>query len=425
MKKKEKNKEYTYLPAKRSRSFMAMALDSMIVCILTIVLFYAGANPILNANGQNDLIALKDEESDKLTSILNDSHLAAYNDETGVLSTPESLYNVFVYQNIKYCYETYPEIYKDDLDEYGYETKKEFFEDVNEISFDNDYLGYFYTNYIIDKKDLNNENILDINKDNANEYFINEVLDVNKEEGSKFFEIDNNDYSCYPRLNKDVCRYLFQYHLMNISYSTLRDVDNAFYNYFLDRYVEAGDYLLEYEEYANALNNYNSYYEQIQSNLLTGVILTYTVTILIYYFIIPVFVPNKSSFAGFLLKIHRLTDDKKSKIYIYFLTGINSYLHNFFTLLVSTLLTVGVNTLNFHFAELGVFTFNILHIILLSLIINVISIIVFCVRKDGKGLFSLITKTNYYYLIDGVKEENNEKEEEDSTSEPSFDSLLN
>ena len=330
MKKKDKNKEYTYLIAKRSRSFMAMALDSIIVCILTIVLFYAGANPILNANGQNDLIALKDEESSKLMSILKDSHLAAYDDETGVLSTPESLYNVFVYQNIKYCYENYPEIYKDDLDEYGYETKKEFFKDVNEISFDNDYLGYFYTNYIIDKKDLNNENILDINKDNANEYFVNEVLDLNKEEGSKFFEINNNDYSCYPRLNKDVCRYLFQYHLMNVSYSTLRDVDNAFYNYFLDRYVEAGNYLLEYEEYANALNNYNSYYDQIQSNLLTAVILTYTVIILIYYFIIPVFLPNKSSFAGFLLKIHRLTDDKKSKLYIYFLTGINSYLHNFF-----------------------------------------------------------------------------------------------
>ena len=126
-----------------------------------------------------------------------------------------------------------------------------------------------------------------------------------------------------------------------------------------------------------------------------------------------------------MLKIHRLTDEKKSKLYIYFLTGINSYLHNFFTLLVSTLLTAGVNTLNFHFAELGVFTFNILHIILLSLIINVISLIVFCVRKDGKGLFSLVTKTNYYYLVDGVKEENNEKEKEDSTSEPSFDSLLN
>ena len=395
----KKTLDFEKIPARSLIIFYINVIESLFILIGTIILFYAVARPILfYATPYLNDINLKEKSGNELTDILVESNLAEYDKKTNVLSTVDSLYSSFVYKNIKYCYESYKEIYKENLDEYGYETKLDFFNSVEEINYQNDNLGYFYTEYIIGKLDVNGDLIINIDDSNKYNYFIYEVLDID-EEGSKFFEYDKNDLSIYPHLKLDVCRYLFQYHLMDVSYSTLRDTDNEFYNYFKDRYKEAGNYLLMYSDYEENLSLYNNLYDKIELNLLSTSILSYVGSLFIFSFIIPLCFKDKETLSLKLFKCKRLNKEDKSTYLNYFLDGLKSFLYNFYTLLFSLFIFGGTNLLNIHFLEIGVFTFNSLHLILLSLIVNTISLLILLIKKNSQGLFSLITKTKYFENI--------------------------
>ncbi len=395
----KKTLDFEKIPARSLIIFYINVIESLFILIGTIILFYAVARPILfYATPYLNGINLKEKSGNELTDILVESNLAEYDKKTNVLSTVDSLYSSFVYKNIKYCYESYKEIYKENLDEYGYETKLDFFNSVEEINYQNDNLGYFYTEYIIGKLDVNGDLIINIDDSNKYNYFIYEVLDID-EEGSKFFEYDKNDLSIYPHLKLDVCRYLFQYHLMDVSYSTLRDTDNEFYNYFKDRYKEAGNYLLMYSDYEENLSLYNNLYDKTELNLLSTSILSYVGSLFIFSFIIPLCFKDKETLSLKLFKCKRLNKKDKSTYLNYFLDGLKSFLYNFYTLLFSLFIFGGTNLLNIHFLEVGVFTFNSLHLILLSLIVNMISLLILLIKKNSQGLFSLITKTKYFENI--------------------------
>ena len=395
----KKTLDFEKIPARCLIIFYINVIESLFILIGTIILFYAVARPILfYATPYLNGINLKEKSGNELTDILVESNLAEYDKKTNVLSTVDSLYSSFVYKNIKYCYESYKEIYKENLDEYGYETKLDFFNSVEEINYQNDNLGYFYTEYIIGKLDVNGDLIINIDDSNKYNYFIYEVLDID-EEGSKFFEYDKNDLSIYPHLKLDVCRYLFQYHLMDVSYSTLRDTDNEFYNYFKDRYKEAGNYLLMYSDYEENLSLYNNLYDKTELNLLSTSILSYVGSLFIFSFIIPLCFKDKETLSLKLFKCKRLNKKDKSTYLNYFLDGLKSFLYNFYTLLFSLFIFGGTNLLNIHFLEVGVFTFNSLHLILLSLIVNMISLLILLIKKNSQGLFSLITKTKYFENI--------------------------
>ncbi len=395
----KKTLDFEKIPARSLIIFYINVIESLFILIGTIILFYVVARPILfYATPYLNDINLKEKSGNELTDILVESNLAEYDKKTNVLSTVDSLYSSFVYKNIKYCYESYKDIYKENLDEYGYETKLDFFNSVEEINYQNDNLGYFYTEYIIGKLDVNGDLIINIDDSNKYNYFIYEVLDID-EEGNKFFEYDKNDLSIYPHLKLYVCRYLFQYHLMDVSYSTLRDTDNEFYNYFKDRYKEAGNYLLMYSDYEENLSLYNNLYDKTELNLLSTSILSYVGSLFIFSFIIPLCFKDKETLSLKLFKCKRLNKKDKATYLNYFLDGLKSFLYNFYTLLFSLFIFGGTNLLNIHFLEIGVFTFNSLHIILLSLIVNMISLLILLIKKNSQGLFSLITKTKYFENI--------------------------
>ena len=156
---------------------------------------------------------------------------------------------------------------------------------------------------------------------------------------------------------------------------------------------------MEYSEYSIALETYNNLYNKTELDLLLTSLLSYSFAIIILSFIFPLFTRYKESLSMKIFKVARLNDEHKSTFLVYFMNGLNSFLHNSITLLFSLFLFGGTNLLNIHFLEIGIFTFNILHVILLSIIINIVSLICLCTKKK-KGLFSRITKTNYYLLVE-------------------------
>lgn len=410
-------RDYTFIIPKRSRIFISNVLDALFVFLLTLICYFIGAYPILNSIGQNSLVSEKNENAAEIVQILQDSHLALYDKSKNIISDVDTIYNIFVYQNIKYCYEEYPDIYKKELDEYGYESKKESLSTISSSSFENDYLAYFYTSYILNVKNKNGEKLVDYSSNTSKEYFINEVLDLDKTDGQNFYETTSS-YDVYPRLKIDICRYLFQYNLMGVRYSTVIDTNNNFYNYFLKRYEEAGELLLKYDKYSEALSNYNVAYMQIENNELFSLLSCYFISIFLLFIVFPLFNENKTTLGMSLMKVCRVNIKNKTTKKIYFLNAINSILHNFFIILIAGLIIGGPNLLNYHFIFIGVFTINLLHFVLLSLIVNVISLLMFLGRKDKKGLFSLTTKCSYVQMI---RKENLSENSEDET----FDKILN
>lgn len=395
---KKEIKPEALLLSKASKIFYVNIFDAFLSLLCSVLLFFGVINPILNATGYQEEIVLKNKNAETALKIAEESKLLVYNEEKNAISTVESLYKVYIYQNIKMCYEEYSEIYKEDLDNSGYSTKKEFFETVKINSYENDFLGYFYTNYIVDKVNDDGNKVVDYALEESKEYFVNNVLDINNK-GKEFFEFDG-DYNNLPRLKKDTCRYLFEYHVMNISYSTLRELDRNFFNYFKDKYIEAGNVLCSYDTYRIPLETYNNLYKIVENKTLIAEITGFFSGLIICYLVLPLSLKHSRTLGQLIFKMVRYDEEKKEEKSYILPQFIVSIIRVFpINLLLIFFIGGGVNLLNFHFLEIGNFTLNILHLILLTFIIDIIWLIALFVSKPKRGFLSKMTHSNYYDVI--------------------------
>lgn len=390
-KKLEENK---YLLPTNSKIFLSNLFDSLIVFVLMIVTFFGIIRPIYNTNYQNEADVALNENKNKIVEIGKESHLFYYNDKFNTISEVSSLYKYFVMQNIKYCYENYPEIYKDDLDNVGYETKKDVFENYKTFDYSNVDLAYFMTTYLVDKKDNNGQLILE---DASKNYFIDAFLDINNS-GGEFYIFDGN-YDVLPRLKVDVCRYLFQYHVMSVSYSTLRETNENFEKYYVNLYKKAGNFLLKINDYNEALTNYNNLYKTKNKNLISFILLSYLISVSLYSIIIPLFLKDKATLSDLVFKLRRLDFNKKPTNKSYFVNIFSLLIKQFYLILIICFIENGANLLSFKFIEIGVFTISIFHIGGLFIILTLISMIIKFSSKNHRSISERIFKVQYFEKV--------------------------
>jgi hypothetical protein len=367
-------------------------IDGLFVLILGIALFFVVCYPILNNSSYVTFKEDKKENCDVMLTILNESKLAVYNDKTNALSTDESMYKVFILQQIKYCYEIYPDEYKKDLDDDGYLSYVEKMEDVKVDSYDNNCLGYFYTEFIIGKLDKNNEVIVEYTKEESKEYFLTQVIDCDKA-GKDIFKCD--DKNSLPRLTVDTCRYAFEYYVKGANYSTLRDLDSKFYNYFISLYKDAGDLLLRYSKYETSFNNYEQLYSLINNINLLCIFLSFTISFVILMVLVPLLNKRRQTFSSMIFKV--MYFDKKMNCNLC-KTLINSGLYYvlFFFVTFFMSLIFGNQLFNYTFLTIGLLTLKLIHLCGISLIISLISIFVLAISKSKNSLVEMITKTDLY-----------------------------
>ncbi|MDY4937443.1 MAG: hypothetical protein SO087_04535 [Candidatus Onthovivens sp.] len=386
----------TLLKASKKRILFSNLLESIFLFLSSLILVFAVGMPIVNNNSTyQNALTNNVTYKDNMLEIGTSSKLFFYNEEFNNISTLDSIYYVYVIQNIKMCYEEYGDIYKEELDNYGYSTKKDFMDNFLIASYETDFLGYFYTSFILNKVDTNDELLVNYNTSyNGKFYYVNNVLKIN-EEGKEFFTFDNN-YDKLPRLNVDICRYLFQYHVMDVSYSTLREVDASFYNYFKEIYSNAGDLLLKYKDYQINFNLYNETYEVIHSYKMYAGVFSFLISFVIFECIFPIFNKNKVNPSNLILSLARLNNYKDNSLKIILVNMICSLFKYFYISMFILLILGGINTLNFTLIEVGVFTISTYHLSVLSLFLGVISILTLTINKNNKGLSSLISKSIYF-----------------------------
>lgn len=390
----ELNKKDKYILASNKSIILANLINSLITLLLIVISFFGIIRPIYYNTYQykkDEEISLKKE---KILEIGRDSHLIYYNNKTNAISNVDGLYKIFVYQNIKYCYENYSEIYKEDLDNVGYLTKKDFFKDVKENDYINNDLAYFMTTYIIDKNDKDNNKILDVIDNDYKKYFIDTFMDISNS-GSKFFTFDG-DYNTLPRLNVDTCRYLFQYNVMKSNYSTLRNVDNEFSNYFTKLYKTAGEYLLSYKEYNESFYTYERLYNTKSNNLLGLIFLSYMISISISELLIPLFNKKSRTVGEYIFRLSRLNQDKSLNKITIIKNYLLAFIKYFYLLFFIIFIEGSLNLLTFKFLILGNLTISFLHIISLFIILSSISLILKLSSKTQRSLGERIFKFKYY-----------------------------
>ena len=390
-KKLEENK---YLLPSNSRIFLANLFDSLVIFVMTVVAFFGIIRPIYFSKYQEKADIVLNENKNEILKIGQESHLFYYNDKFNTISDVSSLYKYFVLQNIKYCYENYPNIYKEDLDNVGYETKKEIFKNYKSFDYSNVDLAYFITNYLTDKKDNSGQLILENNSKN---YFIDSFLDINSK-GSEFYIFDG-DYDDLPRLKVDVCRYLFQYHVMNISYSTLRETDASFEKYYVNLYKEAGNLLMKINEYSAALTTYNDLYKTKNKNLISFILLSYLISLSLYMVIIPLFLKDKQTLSDLVFKMKRLDFNKKQTDKSYFVNIFSSFIKQFYLILIICFIENGANLMSFTFIEFGAFTISIFHIGGLFIILSLISMIIKFSSKNHRSISERLFKVQYFEKV--------------------------
>jgi len=366
--------------SKKKKVIYSKLLDLLFVFIFSLTLYFSLAKPILNLTSYPLDKKSKEEYSSLVIKVGEESHLFRYYEDEKAISTVDGLYRIYITMHIKLCYESYSE-YQTELDSYGYKDKLDIFKNYEKISYENGFLEEFYLDYIIDKKDINNNKIVSYDETNKYEYYVLNVLKV-EEEGKEFFNYNESNFKEIPHLNLDTCRYLFQYNFMGVSYSTLREVDNAFFSYFLTLYNEAGDLLLKEKEYSEALNMYNEYYSKVNSYDIYSLLLTFLTSYLIYFILIPLLNSNKQTLSERILNIVKLNLYKEFKITTFLYYLIIEFIYSFICAYFLSLIVGGVNLVNYKFIIIGLFTINLSHITLLFLILDAIFIIKFFVSNN-------------------------------------------
>lgn len=388
----KKNKEYNFYNEKsRFRTFLVFLLNSICVFLCSLIVYSSIFIPIYSTSYRskseqsiqlrNDMIEIG--ESSKL--------LHMYDNNSSSFSLNE-YYQYWVRILLKYSYENSG--YDLTSDEEGYKNYENDFKHIpeikNETSYvDDDLIGYFYTNYIGDKLDSDNNKILDTGLKTYKQYFYEDVLLKPEED---FFEnpIDGN----YPFIKKEVRTELFKVHVLQLGNSEL---DRKFFSFFVSEFEKAGNLLLKEERYALPYAKYSELIKELQAFYTISLFISLASGYLIIIGILPLFLRYKRTIGHLIMKDITLDTSMNlgvTKHVIRFIYGLIRY----FYLIIPLGFIISPGILFNVFGYISNIPFNLFIIGVLTLIFNLVSTGISFTRVDGRNIENLVTVTSEYRM---------------------------
>lgn len=385
IKKEKREKQYINLP--RYKKLYAIVLDWIIFFVLSLAVLFGVVSPILNSQSNyQDLVALKDESYQDIQSISTDSKLISINEETDTNYTFDMMLTLYISEHILLSYSYSPE----NLDNVGFSTS-DISSGISEADYSSDYLAYFFTTYMVGKTDEDGEKIIDV--EDYKQFYLDEILQV---EDTDWWVIDGNEL---PHLKDDYARYLTEYVILGITYSTISDVYEEFESYFSKMYSKAGTYLLEIPEYQEAYDNYNYAYGQISDIKTNWTSIICAVVFLLLYVIFPLFRGNYQTMGFALFHLGSGDIDGTFKYYNFALKTIASAIAVFFVIGIAGLIFVGSSFFGITLFSIGSSTFTTGIAEGISVLISVASVIGTLVSRDAKDFTNFISGTQDFEII--------------------------
>ena len=377
---------------KRWKLFLIAFLELCFVSICSIGVYFAAFSPILNSAFREEIV-LEDSSKKEILSIGTESKLMHLQvDSTSVYSLDNS-YKYYVRTLLRDAYENPLSDYDmvEDID--GYKNKKEEIDLFPKIEsspiFNDDFIGYFYTSFAPEKGLLQTAKT-------AKEYFIVDILGISASTlSSEYFKAV--DLNTYPLLQPYVRKALFSYHVLKIATNEYATLDQGFYKYFSHIYENAGKTLLTYQPYKQAFDQYNASYARLQPYRIAFVPLSFLIAYFLCMILPRFFTPYHASLVQLLFKRASLDEDgtKRTKgIIIQCLLGLIEY----FPAIIPLCAVANMSVL---FMGFGSTPISLFLLCVITLSIDLASLMVLLIKKEPRSLFDLISGSyNYRYFID-------------------------
>lgn len=380
------------------RCFLMTLLNAFFVIVFGLVIYYSALLPIKNANYKEDEIQMLDDRA-TLNQMATDAKLL-HNFDNGDQYSINNYYEYYLRTLLKYNYENSSYDLDEDIEKYNEkkDTFKPFIDiEVNGNVVNDDFLGNFYTQYIVDKKDSNNNLVIDFSNTNPKDYFYYEILDIDNE-GAKFFKDTSGEY---PYFKDDVRKALYSYNFLKLVDDDYYQIDKEFFQFFVQKYNISGEFLLKCDNYATLLERHNSIYQTLLNYDTMSTFVSYGISLIVITLIIPLFTKYHRNPGELILKRAFIKDSEEKEevtivsLLIRFAYGIIKYLFAGFIISLFINLTVSFVVPVF---TIGAFSVSLFVLTIISLLVNSISLSISKIRGDNKNLECLISRTRVFVV---------------------------
>lgn len=371
----------------RLKDFLLSFINKLIIIALSFIVYFSIFYPIsLNAY-KSDRQNIT-ETKEVILDIGLDSKLMHSDENKKQVYSLTSSYGYYVRTLLRYDYENSG--YDLEADPDNYSLKKEEIDLFPEINgYNDDFFGFFYTEYALDK------DLYELETYTKEDYFRYQILKIDDESsGQQFFKNEGNDY---PHLKDEVRIALYNYVVIGATSSKYSKIDKAFFNYFSTLFEEAGNLLLTYEPYKSAYDSYNVSYQKVYDFSVLSIYLSFILSLISVVIIVPIFNHNKQNVSQLILRRVDLDNEGKIKPRIYIVRFIYDLFRNFPSIIVPAIV-LNIELVFTSIFSIGSFPINLFGIALVLSLMNIVSLMFGLIRKDHKNLLAMINNTDNYYV---------------------------
>lgn len=384
-----------FLPCSAVKSFLTSLLSEIFVLAIAIVSYFAIFYNIENVT-LKEKRTIREESYNVIYTLSRESGLYHSNKSNTTQFTISNYYEYFVGSFLYYDYKS--DVYDYEKDPDGFKKKEQAFKDdiklltIHDGFVDDDFIGRFYTKYILDKVDVNDEKIVAYSKEESIAYYINSVLKAkDSESGAIFFDYKNDEE--IPHLKSEIRTLLFGYVVNQIISDKAAEVDKQFYNYFLTIFTTASDLLMEDKVYLEAYNAFETSNEQIISVQINSVVWCTFIGILLIFAVLPLFNRKHRLLPQYITRTVMIGRNDKIEWWQYFGQIIAGILKHFNVAIIISLIC-DFRTMTTPLFSIGVVAGTLLLFACISLIIDVVSIVISVLNPEHRNVDALISKAN-------------------------------
>ena len=272
---------------------------------------------------------------------------------------------------------------------------------ISEATFDNDYLGYFYSNYI---KTHDFSNILELNTDSFDgKTYFKKVLKDNSI-GTTWNYNESNDL--LPVLNIEYSATLYGY----LFYSLGGQEGLNSYNFLVKQYQNvwkvSSEFLFKSNEYSVHYNVYKNLYASCSADIVYLCLISYLIGFLLAIVLPTLLFKNGRTLGLFIFKGAIIDKDglevSKTQIFLRLLIQFFTF---FGTMVFTCFMGGGLNTgWMYPLINIGSIGISFFHITTFSLLIPIVNLFLMVIRKNKTSLVELASRT---LVIDTKYFENN------------------
>lgn len=395
--------------AKKSKIIYSFLFDYFITIIFSFFFFAALINPInLSLPFNSNNLKRMNEINIELKEIVSETRIQGYDSETQKLVDEETEFKSYLTTIVKTSY------YVRNLDYPKTNNKVEINEtflnkgnkDENgNYYYPNDNISYFFFTFKSKESSLNDYVIDNIDyKDNKETYLYEKIMKCNENDISLYFEKEgssliNNEISRYQILtyNEDgsgAANILMNYLVYEDRSTLSSNVYNIFKNHYFYALNEGVSQVEKYySKYIEKNKEFTSHYNSYMISLIISHIISFLLGFIVSVIIIPLFNKDKMTISNKVLKIViSRTDEMKPKWYNILIKNIVLLVEFFSSIFVEMFLLGQVSLLTY-----GVF--NLLYVILFSLMVIIASFIYLFISNNNQS-FSLLSSSLVYKQID-------------------------